>query len=232
MKRLSLQRAVFLVLVVFVVGTLAGCQTLQGAFNRTKEMLGVQKRNILISEVRDARIMLGEVKVQFQSSMDMFRSVFESNTGKLEKKNSLLKSEYKKAGKKAVSLEKGINSVAGAVEDLFAEWETELNLYTIFNLRTSSEQRLQEAKGRNRQFLDSMMRVHEKSALILTAFSDLVLFSRHNLNSGAIDFVNSELVAVNETVNLMIQEIEVSISEADALVILMEGYEEAPQDSP
>lgn len=231
MVRLNMHRAVLSAVIVVSVFYLAGCQSMQGAYNRTKEMFGVEKRDILVSEVKDARMIMEEVKMQFQSSMDLFKSVFGRTEGKLEEKHSLLMSEYKRAAKKAGGIEKSINSVAGAAEALFAEWEVELDHYTSKNLRASSEQRLQEAKDWNRQFLDSMARANEKAGPVLTAFSDLVLFSRHDLNSGAIDALSSELADVSEKVELLIDEIDVSISEADGLVKLMEGDETAPQDS-
>jgi hypothetical protein len=231
MGRRNIHRAVLLTIVLFSLFYLAGCQSMQGAYNRTKEMFGVQKRDILVSEVRDARKILEEVKMQFQASMDIFKSAFESHEGKLEEKFSLLKSEYKRAAKRAGGIEKSIDSVAGAAKALFAEWEIELDHYSSKNLRTSSEQRLQEAKDRNSQFLDSMAQANEMAAPVITAFSDLVLFSRHDLNSGAIDSLNSELIAVNEKVELLIDEIDVSMSEADELVKLMEGNETAPQSS-
>jgi hypothetical protein len=230
MKKSAVRLALLCILISAVSLFSAGCQTVQSTYDRTREMLGIQKRAIMLGKVEDARQSLEEVKVRFQSTLERFNTVLNGKEGKLEEKYKTLKSEFEKTEKKAGDIQNGIDSVMRAAELMFAEWEAELNEYHSENLRSGSEQRMQVAKNQNTQFINAMTRANEKAGPVLAAFSDLVLFSRHNLNSGAAEPLKIELDAAAEKVDSLIQEIDASIGEADAFVSLLAGSEPAPQD--
>lgn len=225
MKEYIKCRAILFTLVIIAVLYLTGCQTMRGAVNKTKEIFGAQKRDIMVAEVQDAYSSLEGVKAQFQSAMEKFRSVLNSNEIKLDAKYKLLKSENKKTEKKAGDIQKNIDAVTKAAEALFTEWETQLNQYTSENLRSMSEQRMQKATNQTMQFVDAMTRANEKAGPALAAFNDLVLFSSHELNAQAIEALNNELISVEEKVDSLIKEIDLSIGEADTLIKLMVGSE-------
>ena len=228
MKKITVRLALLYILISAASLFLSGCQTMQSAYDSTREMLGIQKRDIMLGEVEDARQSLEEVKAQVQTAMEKFSTVLNSKEGKLEEKYKTLKSEYEKTEKKAGDIQKSIDSVIRAAESLFAEWEAELNQYHSENLRSGSEQRMQEAKNQNTQFINAMTLANEKAGPVLAAFSDLVLFSRHNLNSESAESLMIELDAAVEKVASFIQEIDASIGEADAFVNLLAGSEPAP----
>lgn len=223
-------RLTLLIISIFVLSVfLAGCQTVQSAWDSTREIIGIQKRDIMISEVKDARQSLEEVKVQFQSAMDKFNTVLNTKDGKLEEKYRTLKSENEKTEKKAGDIQKSSDSVIRVAESMFAEWEAELNQYHSENLRSSSELKMQEAKGQYKKFINVMTLVDEKAGPVLAAFSDLVLFSRHNINSESAESLTIELDAAAEKAGSFYQEIDAAIGEADALVNLLAGSEPAAQ---
>ncbi len=227
MKNTIVRLALLIILISAGSVFLAGCQTVQTAYDRTKEMLGIQKRDIMISEVKDARQSMEEVKVQFQSAMDKFKTVLNSKEGKLDEKYMTLKSENEKTERKAGDIQKSSDSVIRVAESMFAEWEAELNLYHSENLRSGSEQRMQEAKSQSNKFINAMTLTNEKAGPVLAAFSDLVLFSRHNLNSDTAESLTIELDAAAEKVTSFFQEVDAAIGEADALVNLLDGSESA-----
>lgn len=223
MKNTVVRLAKLFILISAGSAFLAGCQTVQTAYDRTKEMFGVQKRDIMISEVKDARHSLEEVKVQFQSALDKLNTVLNSKEGKLEEKYKTLKSENEKTEKKAGDIQKSSDSVTRVAESMFAEWEAELNQYYSENLRSGSELRMQEAKGQYNKFINAMTLANEKAGPVLAAFSDLVLFSRHDLNSDTAESLTIELDAAAEKADSFFQEIDAAIGEADALVNLLAG---------
>jgi hypothetical protein len=228
----DMKSAVVRLVLLFILITtgslfLAGCQTVQTAYDRTKEMLGIQKRDIMISEVKDARQSLQEVSGQFQLAIDKFKTVFNSKEGKLEEKYKTLNIENEKTEKKAGDIQKSSDSVIRVAESLFAEWEAELNQYHSENLRSGSELRMQEAKDQYNKLINAMTLANEKAGPVLAALNDLVLFSRHNLNSETAESLTVELDAVAEKAAYLFQEIDAAIGEADALINLLDGSEPA-----
>ncbi len=202
-----------------------GCQTMQGALNRTKEVFGVKKRTIMVGEVRDARSSMEGVKAQFQSAMEQFRSLVTSSQGALDKRHKILKAAYEKTEKKAADIQGKIDAVKIVAEELFTEWETQLDQYTSDNLRRGSEQRLQEARNQTVIFINAMTGANEKAGPVLAAFSELVLFSSHDLNAESIEAISNEMLSVEQKHDSLIKGIDLSMSEADRLVDLMMGTE-------
>ncbi len=227
MEKITVLRAIYFTFIFAAAVYFTGCQTMQSAYNKTREVFGVQKRDIMVGAVKEARSSLEEVKARFQSAMEKFNTVLSSSEMKLEEKHKLLKSENEKTEKKAGDIQKNIDSVIKVSESMFTEWEAELNLYTSENLRSSSEQRMQEAKNQDTKFINAMTLANEKAGPVITALGDLVLFSKHNLNSGSAEFLKTEMDSIGEKVATLIQEIDASIAEADALIRMMAGGETA-----
>ena len=77
-----------------------------------------------------------------------------------------------------------------------------------------------------------MILANEKAGPVLASFSDLVLFSRHDLNSDTAESLTVELDAEKEKVASFSQEIDAAVVEADALINLLAGSEPAPAMEP
>jgi len=225
MKKHVVRLAMLLFLICALSVFLAGCQTVKSTWDSTRQMFGVQKRDIMIGEVKDASHSLDEVRKQFQTAMDKFVTVLNSREGKLEEKYKTLKSENEKTEKKAGDIQKSIDSVIRVSESMFLEWEAELGQYHSENLRSGSEQRMGEAKSQNNKFIHAMTLANEKAAPVLSAFSDLVLFSKHDLNSETAEALKIEIDAASDKLSSFFQEIDAAIGEADTLVNLLAGRE-------
>jgi len=107
-------------------------------------------------------------------------------------------------------------------EDLFVEWEEELNQYTSSNLKQSSACKLRDTKKKYAQLIGAMKRAERKIDPVLAAFRDQVLYLKHNLNAQAIASLQSELASIETDVAKLIKEMEASIKEADAFISSME----------
>lgn len=232
MKKNVMSLASLIILILTGSVFLTGCQTVQNTWDSTREIFGVQKRDIMIKQVKDSRNSLEEVKAGFQSAMGQFDAVLNSKEGRLEDRYKTLKSENEKTEKKAGEIQKSIDSVIRVSESMFAEWEAELNEYHSENLRSASEQRMQEAKSQNNRFINAMILANEKAGPVLASFSDLVLFSRHDLNSETAESLTVELDAAKEKAASFSQEIDASVVEADALISLLAGSEPAAPMEP
>jgi hypothetical protein len=219
MKKLILQNRLHLVLAVGVICLLPGCES---AYYKTMETMGYHKRDIMVDRVSEARDAQEEAKEQFESALEKFSSVLGFKGGSLQEKYDQLKNEYEKSDAKAAAVRSRIAAVEDVAEDLFAEWQKELNQYTSSSLKQSSARKLKETQKKYAQLIGAMKRAEGKIDPVLSAFKDQVLYLKHNLNAQAIASLQSELTSIETDVAKLIKEMETSIKEANAFISSME----------
>lgn len=129
-----------------------------------------------------------------------------------------LNAEYERSAEKAKNVQERIDKVEDVAEDLFAEWEKELEEYTSPNLRTTSQRQLMDTQVRYRQLIGAMRRAEEKIQPVLNVFKDQVLFLKHNLNARAVASLKTELASIESEIGLLIAEMEKSINEANSFI--------------
>jgi hypothetical protein len=203
------------VIVIAVIFLLFGCES---TYYKTMETMGYHKRDILVDRVEDARDAQEEAKTQFESALEKFSSVLGFHGGDLEEKYDQLKDEYDESVIKADAVRSRIAAVENVAEDLFAEWQEELNQYTSSSLRRSSARKLKETKSKYAQLIGAMKRAERKIDPVLSAFHDQVLYLKHNLNAQAIASLQSELASIETDVARLIKEMEASIKEANSFI--------------
>lgn len=194
---------------------LFGCQTM---YYNTMEKFGIQKHEILVDRVEDARDAQQDTKEQFQTALERFTEVVNFDGGVLEEKYEILNAEFNRCEKQAKDVNNRIEAVEDVGEALFKEWEAELSEYTNAQLRRSSQQKLAETRLEYDQLIRSMRRAEAKIEPVLSAFRDQVLFLKHNLNASAIASLKNELSVVETDVASLIREMEVAIAEADGFI--------------
>ncbi len=219
MKHSILKNKGIWVIGVCVFWSFLGCES---TYYKTMETMGYHKRDILVDRVQDARDAQEEAKEQFESALEKFSSVLGFKGGDLEDKYEQLKAEYEESDAKASTVRKRIIAVEDVAEDLFVEWEKELNQYTSSSLKRSSARKLRDTKKEYVQLIGAMKRAERKIDPVLAAFKDQVLFLKHNLNARAIASLQSELASIETDVAKLIKEMEASIKEADAFINSME----------
>lgn len=195
--------------------TLSGCKS---AYYKTMETFGKHKRDILVSNVQDARDSQEQTKEQFKSALEKFTEVVNVQAGELKEKYETLNAEYEKSQKKANAMRKHIDNVQTVAEDLFKEWEKELDEYSSDSLRRSSQKTLEQTKANYRQLITAMRKAETKIEPVLSAFKDQVLFLKHNLNAQAIASLKNELVTIESDIATLVNQMEASISEADDFI--------------
>jgi hypothetical protein len=222
--RITVKRSIFKnsttgLCVIAVIFLLLGCES---TYYKTMETMGYHKRDIMVDRVEDARDAQEEAKEQFESALEKFSSVLGFHGGDLEEKYDQLKDEYDESVIKADAVRSRIAAVENVAEDLFAEWQEELNQYTSSSLRRSSARKLKETKSKYAQLIGAMKRAERKINPVLSAFHDQVLYLKHNLNAQAIASLQSELASIETDVARLIKEMEASIKEANSFIDSME----------
>jgi hypothetical protein len=188
------------------------------AYYRAMETLGVEKRDILIDRVEEARDSQSDAKEQFSSALDRYRSVVNVEGGDLEEIYDRLNGEYEASQRQAEDVGARIDAVESVAEDLFDEWATEIERYSDAGLRRQSQRLLTATQADYRDLISAMRRAEQAMAPVLTLFQDQVLFLRHNLNARAIGALENELDNIERATAALIAEMERAIEEASQFV--------------
>ena len=204
---------------LFMSLLLAACSS---TYYRAMEGVGIEKRDILVDRVEDARDAQDDAAEQFASALDRFRSVVEVGGGDLEDTYDNLSNEYERSLSRADEVSERIDSIEGVAADLFEEWEQELEQYSSPTLRANSAALLRDTRTRYGGLMSAMRRAEASMPPVLEAFRDQVLVLKHNLNAMAIGALRNELDSIERDTARLIAEMQKAISEANAFIASME----------
>jgi hypothetical protein len=209
------RRATLLIAVVATAPLLSACAT---AYYRALETVGVEKRDILVDRIEEARDSQTEAKEQFTSALDRYRSVINVEGGDLETTYDRLATELERSDARAQAVEERVAAVESVAEDLFREWEQEIDDYSDADLRRKSQRLMTDTRADYRRLIAAMRRAEAAMDPVLALFNDQVLFLRHNLNARAIGSLESELADIERATANLIEEMERSIAEASRFI--------------
>ena len=203
---------------LFVIALVAGLAACSSAYYGTLEKFGIEKRDILVDRIDEARDSQQEAAEQFASALEQFTAIVAVDGGELEQVYHRLSGEFEDSEARATEVRDRIESVERVAEDLFAEWEEELEQYSSAELRRSSARSLRETQDRYRTLIAAMHRAEGRMAPVLDRFRDQVLFLKHNLNARAIASLRGELATIESDVDALITEMNRAIREAEAFI--------------
>jgi hypothetical protein len=202
-------------LVAFPVLMLAACQTIK---YEALEVVGIEKRNILASNVEEASEAQEEAGEQFQTTLERFRAVVDFDGGDLERVYRRLNRAFERSRERAEDVGERIEAVETVAEDLFDEWEAELERYASADLRARSAELLERTRTRYGSMIRAMRRAEATMEPVLQTFEDQVLFLKHNLNSMAVDAIRGELGRIEADTESLLSAMRESIAEADRFI--------------
>ncbi len=194
---------------------LTSCTT---AYYRALETVGIEKRDVLVDRVEEARDSQTDAKEQFTSALDRYRSIVNVEGGDLEEIYDRLATEFERSEMRAQAVGERVSAVESVADDLFAEWEDEIGEYSDPNLRRQSQRLLTDTRADYGRLIAAMQRADAAMEPVLTLFRDQVLFLRHNLNARAIGSLETELADIERATARLIEEMERSIAEASRFI--------------
>jgi len=215
-----LQRSIFIAGSVLILVLLGACSS---AYYKTMESFGVEKRDILVDRVEEARDAQDSASEQFASALEQFRATVNFDGGDLEDIYDRLNTEYERSTAEAEDVTERIDAVENVAEDLFKEWELELEQYSRADMRNSSAKLLKDTRARYGKLMTSMRRAERSMEPVLAAFHDQVLFLKHNLNARAIGALRSELDSIERDTANLIAQMQKAIAEANAFIDSMKS---------
>lgn len=199
---------------------LVGCQS---AYYSAWEKVGVEKRDILVDRVEDAKESQEDAQQQFKSALDQFSQLINFDGGELQVVYEQLKDQYEASDESASRVSSRISKVESVAEALFDEWQLELEKYSSETLRRDSQKKLKDTQRRYNSLLKAMRKAESKMAPVLSALQDNVLYLKHNLNASAIGALQGEFSGIKKEIDQLIQEMNTAISQSNEFISSMKG---------
>jgi hypothetical protein len=215
-------RILALVAVLAAVPWLQGCyQCGNTAYLKALEKVGVEKRDLLVKRVDNAREAQQEAQQQFKDSLDEFKSLVGYNGGALEAQYEKLKSSYEGSKSKADEVNKRIEGIESVAGKLFGEWEKEIGEFKDAGYKLESQRELRDTRKRVGELVKTMKKAASRMDPVLEKLNDQVLFLKHNLNAKALGSLKTTADSLQVEVGGLIKEMEASINEANAFIAEM-----------
>jgi hypothetical protein len=194
---------------------LTGCTRLYYA---SMEKIGKEKRDILVQRILDGRKDQEQAKKQFQTTLEAFQALTGFDGGDLEKTYHRLDGEFKDAESRARKVHERIESIDKVANDLFREWNSEIEKMGSTSLRSQSRGMLRDTEQRYQVLIEKMRATGKRMEPVLGRFRDQVLFLKHNLNSRAIRSLKKTSLEIDRDVSVLVKDLEASIQEADRFI--------------
>ncbi len=208
---------------LLAAGLVAGCAGCQSLYYGAMEKVGVHKRDIMVDRVKAARDSQNAAKEQFVTALDAFRNVVRFQGGSLEQEYKRLDAVLKKSEAAAAAVRQRIDAVEAVSTALFKEWRAELRQYSSPALRRASQDKYDATREKYVSLIAAMRKSEASLEPVLIPLRDQVLFLKHNLNARAVAGLDSELAAVQSTVEQLIRDMEASIAEADTFIAALQA---------
>ncbi|MFC3094849.1 DUF2959 domain-containing protein [Alteromonas sediminis] len=206
-------------LIVGMLLLLMGCQS---AYYAAWEKLGVEKRDILVDRVENAKESQEEAQEQFASALEELSALIAFDGGELQDIYEALSDQYEASQAAAADVSSRVDKVESVAEALFAEWEDELEAFSNATYKRQSAEQLRQTQRQYASLMRSMRKVEKSMQPVLITLNDNVLYLKHNLNASAIGALQGELTSIQRDVNLLINEMNAAIKESNAFIESMQ----------
>ncbi|MBT8148940.1 MAG: DUF2959 domain-containing protein [Pseudomonadales bacterium] len=187
------------------------------------EKLGVEKRDILVDRVEDARDSQQQAQEQFSSALEEFSSLINFDGGDLEKAYQSLNDEYEDSAAAAEEVSDRIDSIESVAEALFREWQDEIAQYTNPRFKADSQQQLNDTKMRYASLERSLRSAESTMAPVLATMKDNVLYLKHNLNARAVGALKGEYLSIKRDIDNLLVEMNSAIQRSNQFIASMKN---------
>ena len=194
---------------------IAGCRSV---YYSAWEKLGKEKRDLLETKVTQVRDEQQEATQQLKDALTRLQELYGFQGGELEKFYRGLQKDYERSAGQAETVRNRIKQMDQVAQDLFREWETEMQSITSPALRQDSQTKLQQTRQRYGDLYSAVTRAERGMEPVLSKFHDYVLYLKHNLNAQAIGALQNEASSIQQAINQLIKDMNDSIRKADEFI--------------
>ncbi len=195
----------------------------QSAYYSTMEKFGIEKRDILVDRVEEAKESQEAAQQQFSSALDQLIQLTNYDGGEIQDVYENLKEQFEESKDSAQRVSMRIDKVETVADDLFEEWDEELEQYSNKKLRRDVQVKFKDTQRRYKSLLKIMRKAESKMAPVLTAMQDNVLYLKHNLNANAISGLQGEFRNIKQDIDQLIKEMNTAIEQSNAFITSMKN---------
>jgi predicted nucleic acid-binding Zn-ribbon protein len=186
------------------------------------EMVGVEKRDLFKRDVATVKEAQEDSGRAFEDALSQLKAIYGFQGGNLEKEYNKLSSSYKNAKNEAGDVRESIKRMKTVADDLFEEWEDEIDQISSSKLRSKSEEKLKLTQKKFKTLRKQLEETEKKIDPILSQLKDQVLFLKHNLNANAIAGLKTEGTKIQSHIQGLMSQMRSSIEEADRFIKTLE----------
>lgn len=212
MKRMRDRCAVGCLLVAVVF---AGCRS---AYYTMWETIGREKRDLLKANVTKAREEQQEAGEEFKDALTRLQELYQFDGGELEERYEDFAATYEDCESRAEKVRDRIEKIRRVAQDLFDEWQEEIQEISNANLQRLSREKLEKTRDRYDSLYRTLRDAEQRMTPVLTQLRDQVLYLKHNLNAQAIGGLQEEVTNIETDIRGLIEDLNRSIAEADAFI--------------
>lgn len=182
------------------------------------EAVGLEKRDLFKREVANVKEDQEDTGKAFKDALTQLKEIYNFDGGNLERQHSKLKASLDDAKEEATDLHARIEKVDEVANDLFEEWNNEINEIKTGDLKSKSSSQLSATKAKYKVLEEQLRASEKKMAPVLAKLNDQVLFLKHNLNAEAIGGLKAEGGKIQADIKSLIDEVNESSRQADELI--------------
>lgn len=200
---------------ILLFSSVAGCRTAKYA---ALEKVGIEKRDIFKSNMKQTREAQEEVKESFQGALSELRAMYGSSGSKLEKTYDAVSAKYEDASGEAAELTKRVDALNTVARDLFKEWKGELKDFSSPELRDKSEKKLQATQKSYEALYKELMASEKQMNKVLSQYREQVTYLKHNLNAQALQTLSKEKTSIEGDMAKLVRDMNDSISQTEKFI--------------
>lgn len=205
--------------VIAALLTLAvGCSSVQYS---ALEKVGIHKRDILVDNVEEARDSQSETREQLVTAYEELSTLIGFDGGELEAQYKRLSREVERSQDSIDELDGHLSDIDRVSEDLFEEWQAELEQYNSAALKADQARKLKLSRKQFATMRDRMQTARDRVDPVMAVLNDNVLYLKHSLNAKALDALRGQASLLEGQVDALIRDMQIAIDEADAFIANM-----------
>lgn len=203
--------------------------SVSGCMNKAKEMvrdaqysayesIGLEKRDLFKRRIMAVKESQSDTKEEFQDALQHLKSVYKYDGGKLERAYNRLHNAHLDAKESALEVTEDIDELETVADDLFREWDKEIDAMGTYELKAKSREKLQQTQVKFNTLRTHLKNSESRMAPVLAKLSDQVMFVKHNLNASALSGLKVEANRIEKDIDKLVDQINKSSKEADEVI--------------
>lgn len=173
---------------------------------------GIEERDKLVSRMEEIIEAQEGAKENFQSALHYLSRLIDSDGSDLDEIYRDTQENYSATEAAVEAVMQRLEGVENAAQNLFNEWETELDGYQSVLLRANSQRKLYETRSRYGMAIDPTRGSIVKMGDILVRLENNLFYLQHNMNARVQDQVPVEFVSKERDIRELLTDIERSKS--------------------